>query len=262
MCRYSIADFVKPMNELQEIYQGYFNKIQPTLDYIKDNWGKYREYMGWKDLNSPIIHSPQILFLGINPGSGRYRSWNNGKKWNDHILPPDLPTPWRSCIGWLTPDNARVYKNGKQAHWWDDKAKLHNHLPNTMCRLLCEIYHKEQESLTKEELTEFFNKHVMVTNISPLVTEDLIALKKLYRKLDKGSPWKETERIFLNHTLRVIDLVKPQLIVYLGKYEKNLIHKDILNRGIPTVTINRSFGWHSKKNLKLIQEQITTKLSL
>lgn len=131
-----------------------------------------------------------------------------------------------------------------------------------MCRLLCEIYHKEQESLTKEELTEFFNKHVMVTNISPLVTEDLIALKKLYRKLDKGSPWKETERIFLNHTLRVIDLVKPQLIVYLGKYEKNLIHKDILSRGIPTVTINRSFGWHSKKNLKLIQEQITTKLSL
>ena len=79
MCRYSIADSVKPMNELQEIYQGYFNEIQPILDYIKDNWGKYREYMGWKDLNSPIIHSPQILFLGMNPGPGRYRSWNNGK---------------------------------------------------------------------------------------------------------------------------------------------------------------------------------------
>ena len=46
MCRYRIAASVKPMNELQEIYQGYFNEIQPIHDYIKDNLGKYREYMG------------------------------------------------------------------------------------------------------------------------------------------------------------------------------------------------------------------------
>ena len=158
-----------------------FNRYSITLKIIGESIGSIWDGRTWTAQLYIVLKSYFLDWIqdqeGIRHGIM--------EKWNDHILPPDLPTPWRSCIGWLTPDNARVYKNGKQAHWWDDKAKLHNLLPNTMCRLLCEIYHKEQESLTKEELTEFFNKHVMVTNISPLVTEDLIALKNCIANLTR-----------------------------------------------------------------------------
>ncbi len=249
------------MDELHSRYQEYFDEISPILDYIKENWGEYREFMGWKDLNSPLIQNPQILFVGINPGPGRYRSWNNGKKWADHVLPPDLGTPWRSSIGWLTANNARAYPDGKDAMWWDKNARRHNLLPHTMCRLLCEIYEAERKTLSHEDLTKFFNEHVMVTNISPLVTEDLNSLKRLYHKLDKSSPWKDVESIFLEHTLRLVDLVHPSLVVYLGKYEKDLIHQEIKNRGIPTVTITRSFGWHSADNLRKTRDMILEKIA-
>ena len=60
------------MTHLQQQYYDMSKDIVSILNDIKANWDQYPDYLGWLDLNSPIIENPDILFIGINPGPGRY----------------------------------------------------------------------------------------------------------------------------------------------------------------------------------------------
>ena len=104
------------MTELQQKYLEISKDIISVLDDMKSNWDRYPDYLGWFDLNGPIIEHPDILFIGINQGPGRYLQWN-WDNWDErqkmligpakNKLPDDFPTLWRSRLQWLIPNNAR-----------------------------------------------------------------------------------------------------------------------------------------------------------
>lgn len=56
------------MIELQQKYLEISKDIISVLDDMKSNWDRYPDYLGWFDLNGPIIEHPDILFIGINQG--------------------------------------------------------------------------------------------------------------------------------------------------------------------------------------------------
>ena len=64
------------MTELQQKYLEISKDITLVLEDMKSNWDRYPDYLGWFDLNSPIVEHPDILFIGINQGPGRYLQWN------------------------------------------------------------------------------------------------------------------------------------------------------------------------------------------
>lgn len=244
-------------NTLHDIYLEEFNKIKPIFDYLRDNWSKYSKYLGWKDLNSPIIDNPDILFIGINPGPGRYDTWNYGKK-SDYVLPVDYPTPWRTHIGWLTDNNARCYKNSeKDAPWWDKAACIKNMFPYYMCKLLERIYFEQTKGMSGTEKTAFYESRVMVTNLYPLVTRNTNGLSQLLAKMGKESRLRNAETMFINHILFLIELVKPRLVVFLGKGARNgRIVSELKKSGIQELTLSREHGWHSNDNLSSFATQI------
>ena len=66
------------MTELQQKYLEISKDITLVLEDMKSNWDRYPDYLGWFDLNSPIVEHPDILFIGINQGPGRYLQWKIG----------------------------------------------------------------------------------------------------------------------------------------------------------------------------------------
>lgn len=104
------------MTELQQKYLEISKDITLVLEDMKSNWDRYPDYLGWFDLNSPIVEHPDILFIGINQGPERYLQWN-WDNWDNkrkmHIdsekkkSPNDFLTLWRSRLQWLIPNNAR-----------------------------------------------------------------------------------------------------------------------------------------------------------
>lgn len=64
------------MTELQQKYLEISKDITLVLEDMKSNWDRYPDYLGWFDLNSPIVENPDILFIGINQGPERYLQWN------------------------------------------------------------------------------------------------------------------------------------------------------------------------------------------
>lgn len=51
------------MTYLQQQYYDMSTDIIRILDDIKANWDQFPDYLGWLDLNSPIIDNPDILFI-------------------------------------------------------------------------------------------------------------------------------------------------------------------------------------------------------
>ena len=232
------------LSMLQADYLRIFESIKPVLDDMRTHWDWYPEYLGWFDLGSPIFQSPDILFVGINPGPGRFRLWNYKKPKNLQMIPTDYPTPWRSELHW-TKDG--VAREGK---WCDDNSKLKNLFPKTMCELLVRIYRPEfpRSEYPRDKMTSVFNNRIMSTNLFPMVTEDKNKLKNLLKKYDSRN---HTDITLLckSNVMSLIDLVSPKLVVLLGNTLKPYLKSDIEEQGISCVCIDRTRGWHSKKKI-------------
>ena len=249
------------MTYLQQQYFDMSKDRIRILNDIKTNWDQYPDYLGWLDLNSPIIDNPDILFIGINPGPGRYVQWNwnnwdnKKKRLIDPLkkkLPDDYHTLWRSHIEWLKPNNAR-----KDGEWWDSNKKKFNHYSYYMCELLVRIYRNEYPypSVSRQELSELFEKKVMVTNLYPMSTFDIRGLYRLIKQYRSKKQISISE-ICCNHITKLIELVSPRCIVLLGATIDKELSGTLNVSHLPYYCINRDFGWHSKDNIKSMANDI------
>lgn len=232
------------LSKLQKDYLKIFETIKPILDDMHSHWYMYPEYLGWFDLGSPIFEQPDILFVGINHGPGRFRQWNYNKPKELFVIPKDYSTPWRSELHW-TKDG--VAREGK---WYDKQSKQKNLFPKTMCELLVRIYRPDfpRSEFPRDKMTSVFNNRIMTTNLFPLVTEDKNKLNKLLKKY-KSIKHMDIAQLCKSNTIKLIELVSPKLIVLMGKVLEQYLKSDLEKRGIRSVCIDRTRGWHSQKRI-------------
>ncbi len=247
------------MTRLQQTYHELSLNVIAIRDNIEANVNLYPDYLGWADLGSPIFEEPDILFMGINPGPGRFIQWN-WSNWDNKkhrlagsskkVLPQDFPHLWRSHLQWLVPDNAR--KNGE---WWDTSKGKKNFYPYYMCELLVKIFRHEFPSVMRKELTDVFERRVMDANLFPMSTHDMRRLHTLIREYDKanGSDIRATCH---RHVLDLVKTVHPHCIVFLGSTVYKELSTDLRRTGIPLYCINRGAGWHGKKNIMRMANEI------
>lgn len=119
--------FSREHTSIQAQYLKIFEGIVPHLDSMKRDCRKYSDYKGWADIDSPILSQPDILFIGINSGAGRYKKFNytcDARKTTqkDELpeqhkesrrIPDDYPTPWRSTLQYIIDGSAR------DKEWWN-----------------------------------------------------------------------------------------------------------------------------------------------
>lgn len=231
------------LSKLQTDYLKIFGSIKPILDDMGNHWKDlYPEYLGWFDLGSPIFEHPDILFVGINPGPGRFRLWNYNKPKNAYTIPVDFPTPWRSELQWT---KIGVAKEGR---WHDETSKQKNLFPKTMCELLVRIYRPDYPNLTREEMTSIFNDCIMCTNLFPMVTKDKKRLDMLINRYSSHNH-KDITMLCRSNIMRLIDLVSPKIVVLLGKTLEPNLKPSLLQKGIHYTIVDRTRGWHSKERI-------------
>lgn len=246
------------MTELQREYLDISRELTNILDDIKMNLDKYPDYLGSADLNSPIIEEPDILFIGINPGPGRFKQWNDSnwdKKKNrlidptKKVIPPDSKNPWRTHLQWLTSGNAR------EGEWWDNNESMKNYYSYYMCELLVKIYRHDYPNISRKKLTDIFESKVMDTNLFPMSTFSTLELSRLISdyKREKHINIKE---VCHRHTMDLIRLVRPHSLVLLGSAVHNVISEEVDSLNIPYYCINRAVGWHAKNNILKIANEI------
>ena len=247
------------LNELQQAYLNMSKEMVTILYDIKMHWEDYPDYLGWLDLNSPLIPNPDILVIRINPGPGRFILYNRDN-WDYHRkvlldpqkkkLPEDFPTLWRNHLQWLLPNNAR-----KGGEWWNDTKPKFNHFPYYMCELLVRIYRHEYpaNSYPRKALTDIFEQRIMATNLYPMATQDLGGLNRLIETYKKQNGM-DIREICHTRLSKLIELVKPHCIVFLGDTVRNELSACKLQ--IPSYCISRKYRWHSKDNIKTIAEDI------
>ncbi len=231
------------LSKLQTEYLKVFETIKPILDDMHSHWSLYPEYLGWFDLGSPIFEHPDILFVGINPGPGRFRLWNYKKPKESQKIPSDLPTPWRSELHW-TKDG--VARDGK---WYDKTSRYKNMFPNTLCELLVRIYRPyfPLPEYPRERLNDVFQQRIMSTNLFPMVTIDKSKLDILLQKYkDVSNNHTDVTTLCISNFAKLIDLVSPKLVVLLGKTLESKLKLVIEGKGIHYVCIDRTWGWNSK----------------
>lgn len=232
------------LSKLQKEYLKIFETFKPVLDDMHSHWSLYPEYLGWFDLGSPIFEQPDILFVGINPGPGRFRLWNYKKPKESQKIPDDFPTPWRSELHW-TKDG--VAREGK---WYDKSSRHRNLFPNTLCELLVRIYRPYFPEYSREMLTGVFQQRIMSTNLFPMVTIDKSKLDKLLKKYkDVSNNHTDITTLCISNFAKLIDLVSPKLVVLLGKTLEMKLKSVIEEKGIHYVCVDRTRGWHSKKRI-------------
>ena len=257
------------MTELQQKYLEVSKEIDSIRNNINSNLDQYPDYLGWFDLRSPLIYNPDILFIGINFGPGRFvlenrNNWDKeAKRLKDESkkrYPKDLEIPWRSHLEWIKPGNARRKsddnnKDEKEAEWWDSSKKMKNFFVYYMCELLVRIYRHEYSypNVSRKELTDVFEKNVMATNLFPMSTFNIGGLNRLIKSYEKNNHIDIT-KVCRKHIADLIQLVNPHCVVLLGKTIEDDLSFALHDK--PFYCINRNRGWHSKKNIKKMADDI------
>ena len=236
--------------ELQCKHLESFNTIKPILDDMKADRGKYKEYLGWYDLSSPIFSNPDILFVGINHGPGRYK-----EKGERAIFEEEFSTPWRSELEFT--------KHGvtREGNWWDNTSKHKNLFPKTICELLVRVYRPFYPTISREKMTSIFNERVMATNLYPMATEDKAKLDKLIREYTSVHQDTDIKGLCNSHFFNLIELVSPKIIIVLGKTMVGELVPRLEEKGLCHFIIDRTWGWHGKHNISRVSETIRNKLS-
>lgn len=237
---------------IQEQYLKVFAGIKPYMDDMRENWHLYPDYKGWADIDSPIIVNPDILFVGINRGDGRFRSWNWNKEKADFCLPTDYPTPWRSHLHYTASGTAR------KGEWWDENSPQRNLFPYTICELLVRIYRHFDEykyPFPRKELTTVFESKVMATNVYTIATSKNTELRRLMRDYCKNTGV-DIKQLCQQRLRQIVKLTQPKVVVLLGNTVENdigFILKDIQQ---PHFCLSRKVGWHGKNNIRKAADKI------
>jgi len=219
-------------------------KIQPIVEFLEENKTKYKDlYKGIITLQSPIVFQPEILFLGVNPGEGAYRVLNNqnSKKKNTPLRMIGKDETFLTELNWYELGNARggwIKEKWQSYEWYKRDKVVNNSFPKQMIDLLYEIgkhkYPNEFKSVGYSNDTEPFwyntlGKSIMYSNLYPIATTNITDLYKILNSIAKVNQlnllWENQEnpnnwdvrKFFIKLTDELIDLVKPKIIVCLGK---------------------------------------------
>lgn len=242
---------MQAISPIQEQYLKAFARVKPYLDDMRNSWKLYPDYKGWADIDSPIFLNPDILFVGINRGDGRFRSWNWNKDEKDFSLPPDYPTPWRSQLQYTKNGTARIDE------WWDNSPQR-NLFPHTMCELLVRVYRHFSDykyPFPRKDLTPVFESRVMATNVYPMVTSKDAQLRRLMQAYQKNTGVNIKQ--LCKYRLRsIIELTEPKVVVLLGKSVERDISYIFNDFHQPYYCLSRQVGWHGKKNISKAADAI------
>lgn len=279
-------------NELFAAYCKIEAEIIPIMEFLEANKNKeeYKDlYKGFITLQSPLLFNPEILFIGINSGEGAFiENQNNGVKDTIRIFKPNEQIEFDL----YKHGNARCEKKkGKWIRgykWFERKQGINNQFAANMINVLYEIAalkypNKKIEENQEPFWFEDFGKKVMFTNLYPIATKNIDALKKintLLLSVEGLKPlWAKSEQkdwavrcYFVMKTRELVKLVQPKIVVCLGltvyndfmfKQEKN---KEITEGelfGIPVIGFSRSGNWGKliPKIAKKIQELHKSKLN-
>lgn len=259
---------------LIEEYSKIEEHILPIVEFLEQNKNEkaYKSlYKGIVTLNSPLIHCPEILFVGINAGEGAYIV-ENQKKDAHNKTPLRLLGGDERCfdeLNWFEKGNARGGKDDKgewkKYMWFQRNRKINNPFTKNMIDLLYEIaklkYTQEYQAQEYDNniapfWAEGFGKSIMYTNLYPIASKDTGHLKKIHAQLarekelqtfweqvrkheEKINEW-TVRRFFIRRTYELIDLVKPKMIVFMGLSAYNDFNYKVESGTIISTLITRN----------------------
>jgi hypothetical protein len=215
-------------------------KIQPIVDLLETKKdAEYRGlYKGIVTLMSPLLESPDVLFLGINSGSGAWKERNGDGETNDtplRMLNHDEQFI-RETNDLFKSNTARgswgTNKENKSFEWWQRDKPINNVFPARMIDLIYEIAHHKYPSIETQDTEEpkwsdKVKSKIMYTNLYPIITDDTRALKSVHKLLAEEdlmrtligkseiNEW-DVRLFFINQIYRLIELINPKVIVCLG----------------------------------------------
>ena len=224
-------------------YKEIENKINPIVSYLeknKDNQEYKYFYKGIATLLSPLIKNPEIMFLGINSGSGAWTEVNQQNNTNN--TPLRMLSHDESYIyyqnDWFKPNTARGSwgkgKENKAFEWYQRDKPINNQFPVNMINILYEIakikYPTIKTNNFEEPLwTNEIKNNIIYTNLYPIITDDVEKLKRIHKLLSKEELLKEIFKpgsksinewdvrlFFIKNMDMLIELINPKVIVCLG----------------------------------------------
>jgi hypothetical protein len=259
-----------------------YKEIEKTLFPIKDFLLEKKEEKNYKELfkgfitqNGPVINSPDILFIGINPGEGAFTSTNNNNKGNDIIYPVRLTDNEHTELFLFERNNAyggKYNSKWQSFEWYQRDKKINNIFTKRMIDLLDNIAllrypedYKQFPSNNDEPpfWYEMLGKQLMYINLYPIASKDTSDLNKLFNLLCKENEilknlglktvknW-ELGLHFIKAVDKLVKLISPKVIVCLGTQafndftfttEKRKRIQIAEKHNIPVIGFSRKGNW-------------------
>jgi hypothetical protein len=217
-----------------------YAKIKDLLE----NSPLYKDlYKGMITIESKVMHQPDILFIGINPGEGAFNSLNSKTKGNAYPVRMISDEKYRENLqlAILGKHAARGYwKSEKiwEGYEWHELSKpVNNPFVVRMIDLLIKLANQRSEKpldvSIKEGQTAFMDliaDKVMFTNVNPVATKSTTELNQIMAMLAKekslNEEWKlekldsvtkdTVTNFFRQRTFDLIEILQPKLIVCMG----------------------------------------------
>lgn len=165
-------------------------------------------YYGFEVFDGRLIESPDILFIGINPGKG------NGE-YSRNIFETDK-------ISYLDKydENYKLdYENGY-------------HLAEKTVRFF------EKAEWSEDKIRKVFSERVVKTNFYHLSTANKADLQKVLKDVDLESVYFHKSAEF---SIQLINILKPKVVILEGKFVFDFIVKECYEKEVWT---SRDFGYH------------------
>jgi len=232
--KYTDNKLLKEYNEIERIYDPWLDMLQNSVDKESGQSVDFETYKGFQTLQGHLVKKPLVLFIGLNPGQGRYNTNNK----NESEFPEPLKGP-RSNLFCYKRNSLR-----KDNGLWFDKTKPYQE-HNTYVRKFVKLMDSLADELGLKDLeiagmkgsdevpngwmwSEWIQDMVMCTNLFPFSTTNESDLNKLLREM-RNSPnapdhqykgkrlWEFENAVFVKPMKQLIQLVEPRVVVCLSK---------------------------------------------
>lgn len=222
-------DLLKKYYEIERIYDPWLDLLQNSVNKETGKSVEFKTFKGFQTLRGRLVKRPLVLFIGLNPGPGRYNEKNK------------VPEPLKGPRSKLFCYNQGALSESDYRRRYSKNQKIHNSYIRKFVKLMYfladELGLKELEICGMKESNEVSNgclwsewiqNMVMCTNLFPFSTTNESDLKKLLCEM-KDSPnapcesykgkilWEFENEVFVKPMKQLIQLVEPQVVVCLSK---------------------------------------------